>query len=86
MIDEKMENNENNLNDHTTSVNEKENEIKQDKAKKEKIKPNSIAILMFVFTIVLLSLPFLTMFIYAMAVGVKASKLMPYYSFWPYHI
>lgn len=84
MIDEKMENNENNLNDHTTSVNEKENEIKQDKAKKEKIKPNSTAILMFVFTIVLLALPFLTMFIYAMAVGVKASKLMPYYSFWPF--
>ena len=84
MIDEKMENNENNLNDHTTSVNEKENEIKQDMGKKEKIKPNSTAILMFVFTIVLLSLPFLTMFIYAMAVGVKASKLMPYYSFWPF--
>lgn len=84
MIDEKMENNENNLNDHTTSVNEKENEIKQDMGKKEKIKPNSTAILMFVFTIVLLALPFLTMFIYAMAVGVKASKLMPYYSFWPF--
>ena len=44
MIDEKMENNENNLNDHTTSVNEKENEIKQDMGKKKTIKPNSTAI------------------------------------------
>ena len=82
MIDEKMENNESNLNDHTTSVNE--NETKQDMKKKEKISPDTTAVLMFVFTIVLLALPFLTMFIYAMAVGVKASKLMPYYSFWPF--
>ena len=69
MIDEKMENNESNLNDHTTSVNE--NETKQDMKKKEKISPDTTAVLMFVFTIVLLALPFLTMFIYAMAVGVK---------------
>lgn len=34
--------------------------------------------------IIFLTLPFVIMFIYALALGGKAAKLMPYYSFWPF--
>lgn len=37
-----------------------------------------------IFGTVLLVLPFVLMFIYALALGGKAAKLMPYYSFWPF--
>ncbi len=56
--------------------NEQTNQETEKVEKRRKSGSDPRMVIMFAFSIVLLVLPFLTMFIYALALGAKATKIM----------